>query len=213
MSSIISSLSSSSRDRTEQSNKNVALLCIKSPELLSEIAGSFDSKDLKLAGDCIEVFTFVSESIPQLITGYIEKIIPLLRSKNTRIRWEAMHTMALITPLVPQVIEILLFDLREIIINDKSVIVRDYAVKALSSFAGTDRNNAQRVFPVLIEILGLWKERHGAGIIEGLINLYPLMPQSKKKLTEVVEEFENSERMTIRKAVKRLKKILTGDIK
>ena len=47
---IISQLSSSTGDHTEQSNKNVAQLCLKSPELLTEIAVSFNGINDKLTG-------------------------------------------------------------------------------------------------------------------------------------------------------------------
>ena len=74
---VVLRLSSSVGDKTEQSNKNVAALCLDSPELLDEIAESFINKNEKLVGDCIEVFTFVAETNPELILKYIEKITEL----------------------------------------------------------------------------------------------------------------------------------------
>jgi len=205
---IISLLSSSLKDRTEGQNKKVALMCIENPDLLLEIADSFGKVNDKLLGDCVEIFTMVAQSDPVLVYKYAEDLIPLLSSKNTRVRWEAMHSIALITTLIPEVINSLLLALKEIIINDKSVIVRDYAVKSISSLSGVKREYAIRTFPVLMEMLELWQDRHGAGIIEGLTNLVPLMPEVKGEIKKIIEEFENSERGTVRKAAKKLIKQL-----
>ncbi len=93
---ILNQLSSQKGDRTELSNKLVAEKCITNPKALAEIAAGLKEDDKKLQSDCIEVFTLVSEVKPEFIVPYANHIIPLLHSKETKIRWEAAHTLSFI---------------------------------------------------------------------------------------------------------------------
>jgi len=123
-----------------------------------------------------------------------------------------MHTIALIAKFIPEIIDSIFFDIYNMILYDKSVIVRDYGIKTLSKFAGTNKETANKSFPVFMELLDIWGERHAAGIIEGLINLYSKLPEVKNEFIKVIEDFENSERGTVRKATKRLNRLLLNNL-
>src|SRR5688500_14052121 len=101
-------LSSQSGDRTEAANRAVAAECQRHPELLQDIAAALTPADAALAGDCAEVMTKVAEADPTLILPYVEKLAPLLDHRTTRVRWEAMHALALAAGLVPRQITRLL---------------------------------------------------------------------------------------------------------
>ncbi len=105
---VLQQLSSQAGDRSEYSNRKVALRCLDQPELLAEIAAGLDSRDVKLVGDCAEVLTMVAETRPDLIAPYAKKLAVLLAHKTTRVRWEAMHALALVASQVPRVIASLL---------------------------------------------------------------------------------------------------------
>jgi hypothetical protein len=63
---IIERLSSQVGDRTAQSNMRVAVECVQNPDYLKEIETGLLSSDVKLIGDCAEVFTEVAKEKPEL---------------------------------------------------------------------------------------------------------------------------------------------------
>jgi hypothetical protein len=123
--SILAKLSSQVGDRSEHSNRQVVLECLDAPDLLGEIAEGLRSKDAALVGDCAEVLTQVAEQHPDWVAPYAEALAALVSHKKTRVRWEVMHALALVTASAPAVIEPLLPKLAEMIRADSSVIVRD----------------------------------------------------------------------------------------
>ena len=94
MMSITEQLSSQIGDRSEESNRNVAIQCREDPSLLKEIAVGLQSKDAALIGDCAEVRTMVSETHPHYVSHYADVLITLFSHKKPRVRWEAMHALS-----------------------------------------------------------------------------------------------------------------------
>jgi hypothetical protein len=125
---ILNQLSSRKGDKTEIANKLVAEKCIADPKILTEIAVGLEDKDKKLQSDCIEVFTLVSEVKPEFVVPYAENILPLLYGKETKTRWEAVHTLSLIAEKIPDTVFSVLPALQSLVEKDKSTIVRDYAM-------------------------------------------------------------------------------------
>jgi hypothetical protein len=123
-------LSSARDERSEVSNKSVAADALGHPEILDDLAAGLELDDRKLLGDCVEVFTEVAKENPALVAPYAERLIPLLGHRDTRVRWEATHAVALVAALVPAQVEPLLPDLADKMKCDQSVIVRDCAVPA-----------------------------------------------------------------------------------
>ena len=206
--SIILELSSQLKINSNEPNKLVARKCISDPVLLDEIITGFNSKDKKLVGDCIEVFTEIALTNPELIIKYIHDFIPLINHKETRIRWEAMHSLALTAHLVPDVIFKLLTDIMEIIRDDKSIVVRDYSIETIVRYAATSKQAALEAFPMIEEILDLWKERHAARIIEGLIHIQNFIPNFADKILNITDEYLESQRSSVKKAAIKLQKII-----
>ena len=149
--SVLERLSSASGDSTEASNKAVAAEALDCPDLLDEVAAGLELADRKLLGDCVEVFTEVAKERPALVAPYAARIIPLLGHRDTRVRWEATHAVALVAALVPDQIAPLLPDLAAKIERDRSVIVRDCAVIALGEYGRSGPEAARRAFPLLGE--------------------------------------------------------------
>ncbi len=171
MTDIIHRLSSRQNDRTENSNKNVAVSCIENPVHLEGIALGFKSEDRKLRSDCIEVFTLISEKRPDLIAPFFTDIVALIRDNDNKCRWEAVHTLSYITRHVPDSIMSVLPDLTELIERDNSVIVRDYALDTVARYSNTGSEAAIESFPILVTALEMYHERHAKQIFEGFINI------------------------------------------
>jgi len=97
---IIDQLSSRTGDRTSQSNREAATRCLAEPALFADIVGALScenvlSVDYRLLGDCAEVCTMVAEVRPELVAPHAALLPPLLDHKKARVRWEAMHALAL----------------------------------------------------------------------------------------------------------------------
>lgn len=211
--SILNQLSSQTGDSTEASNLKVVAQCLENPGLLSEIAGGLTQKDVALVGDCAEIMTKVAEERPEDVVPYAKALSAFLPSKNTRVRWEAMHALALVAALTPATIASLLPKLMEILRSDKSVIVRDYATDAIANYASTSKLAADRAYPLLKETLTLWDSKQASHALQGLAHVAVLVPSIGAELLGIAQVYLHSERTVVRKAAKGLLKVLNSQSK
>jgi hypothetical protein len=202
--SILKKLSTQSGDRTSGSNLAVAALCIEQPKLLEEIVSGLESDDDALGADCAEVCTEVAKKKPEAVAPYAKHFPSLLDRKTTRLRWEAMHTLALVANLVPGIISPMLPKLAVLIRSDKSVIVRDYAVDAVSNFAGAGAEASKAAYPILVEALDLWNCKHAGHALAGLVNVAGNNPKVKDQLRKIADRFSETGRGVVQKAAKAL---------
>ena len=86
-------------------------------------------------GDCAEVMTEVAKVPPEWVAPYAPLLPELLAHKKTRVRWEAMHALALVAAHIPESVCPLLPRLDGLIHNDESTIVRDHAIDAVANYA------------------------------------------------------------------------------
>ncbi|HSB64980.1 MAG TPA: hypothetical protein VLD65_00285 [Anaerolineales bacterium] len=206
--SILRHLSSQTGDRTEYSNRKVVVLCLDNPALLPDIAAGLKHQEAAIVGDCAEVLTHIAEYHPDWVAPFAADLIPLIRNMNTRVRWEAMHALALVATLTPEIIGPLLPQLEEMMHNDKSVIVRDYATDAIAGYATTGDAAAQAVFPMLKEMLTLWKGKQAGHALMGMIAVTKHLPEKHSELRHIAEEFSDFPRPVVRKAARALNKAL-----
>ncbi len=201
-------LSSQLGDRTEAANRAVAAQCLRKPELLKDIADALTDANAALMGDCAEVLTKVAEVDPGLIVPYVERLVPLLGHGTTRVRWEAMHALALAAGLVPRLITRLLPQLQENLRKDSSTIVRDYVVEALGGYAGSGQAAAAKAFPLLAEALTVWGGKHAARALNGLARVAEQAPWHEPAIRTMAYEQLGSGRGVTRKAAKALLKTM-----
>jgi hypothetical protein len=205
--SILHQLSSQVGDRTEKSNREVVDKCLANPALLAEIGGCLNSEEAALVGDCAEVLTEVAKVHPDWVTPHAEALSALLTHKTARVRWEAMHALALVAHLVPAVMAGLLQRLAEIIRHDPSVIVRDHAVDALGNYARKGEEAALATYPLLVEALTLWDGKQAAHALEGLAKVGSAVTGLGDELWSIGIRYHDDRRARVRKAAKGLTKI------
>ena len=199
---LIEQLSSQSGDRTQQANLQVARQCLDDPRLLAVIAVGLGDPDPALAGDCAEVMTQIAMQQPELTAPYIQDLVAVLEHKTTRVRWEAMHTVALTTPYAAPFVGTILSKLENIIHKDKSVIVRDYAADAIGNYAGTGLGAAQEAFPILQKVLTAWDGKHARQALEGLGKAAACAPALREEAQVLVQPYLDHPRGSLRKAAK-----------
>src|SRR5665648_203940 len=157
---LLQQLSSQIGQRSEQGNCKVAALILNDPGLIADIGAGLRSNYAALLADCAEVCTMLAESQPGLVAPFADHLILLLQHKKTRVRWEAMHALALITPLVLPLINQHFLEIEYLFKNDKSVIVRDYVVMCAGNLAAGGQAYAQSVYPFLKESLSAYQTKH-----------------------------------------------------
>ena len=208
---ILNQLSSQKGDKTEASNQIVAEKCIANPRLLAEIAVGLEDKDKKLQSNCIEVFTLVSEKKPEFIVQYAENIVSLLSSKNTKTRWEAVHTLSYIAEKIPDIISSILPTLQSLIENDKSTIVRDYAVDTIANYAKISAETSEKSYELLKSTLDLWGEKHAKQVFKGFNHVLDNVSDYKAEIKSVVLPYLSANKKIVateaKKIIKRIEKM------
>ena len=203
-------LSSRKGDKTEISNRLVAEKCIASPRLLTEIAVGLEESDKKLQSDSIEVFTFVSEVKPEIVVPYAENILPLLYSKETKTRWEAVHTLSLIADKIPDIIVSVLPLLQSLAENDKSTIVRDYAIDTVANYAKISAETSEKSYEILKFALELWGEKHAKQVFKGFNNVLSNCSDYNAEINTLVQPYLTANKKIVateaKKIVKRIDK-------
>ena len=208
--SIIFQLSSKLKERGEQGNRRVVELILQNPELFEEIINHLNTKDPALLGDCVEVCTMLSEKEPDFVAPYAEKIFPLTYHKNSKVRWEAIHAVALLAPKVPEVIFQKWEHFAQLFLDDKSVIVRDYVVTCAGNLASRGATYTKRIYPFLLEALSAHKTHHAKLAMEGIINSIPYLTDRLDELDDVAEIYSQHPKPSIGKTARSLKKKLSS---
>lgn len=209
--SVLEQLSSRVHDRTAKSNLKAAARCLKEPALLDEIAQGLKEQDAALVGDCAEVLTEVAREKPELAARYATDLAPLVNHATTRVRWEAMHALALVATRDPRVIASLLPRLDQIIRLDGSVIARDYAVDAVGNYAGTNIQAARAAYPLLMDALTVYNGKQAGHALAGLAKAVAADPGLRDELGPVWERFADSARGVVRKAARALMKAIQAN--
>ncbi len=209
---ILNQLSSQKGDKTETSNKLVAEKCIANPKILAEIATGLEDKDKKLQSDCIEVFTLVSEVKPEFIVPYADNVLPLLYSKETKTRWEAVHTLSFIADKIPDTVFSVLPTLQSLIEKDKSTIVRDYTLDTVANYAKANVQASEKSYELLKFALELWGEKHAKQVFKGFNNVLDNCPDCKAEINMLVQPYLTANKKVVAAEAKKIIKRIENTI-
>ena len=152
--SILTKLACMQNRRDEAPNEDLAkeLAGKKDTERIKEVVENLWNKDRNIQSDYASVLEQVGLLDPGLIEDYVSDFLGLLSSKNNRLVWGAMITLAMIADRKPQEI---FDDLDHVVetIKGGSVITRDNGIKTLAIIASVDEEYNKAIFPLLIEYL------------------------------------------------------------
>lgn len=198
--SILNELSTSVGDRTQDANRAVAKKVQANLSLLDEIAKGLTNSNKKLVGDCAEIFTMIAENQPDAVAPYVSQLIPLLKSKDKRIRWEVTHTLIFTARLIPDIMFSIMPELMSLISNDNSVIVRNYSIQALGEYATTGKKAAKSVFSYFTEIIEIWSGKYIHLVLEGLGKAAMRASSLESKACEIANFYKNHKKPRVKKA-------------
>jgi len=152
--SILNRLACAQNRRDEVPNRALAheLVQTRNTAGIREIAGNLQNRDPDIQNDCIKVLYEVGYLEPELIADHVPAILKLLKSKNNRLVWGGMITLATVAAhkadeLYPHIGEI------QYAMENGSVITEDNGVQALAAIAGTKNEYNQAIFPHLLKHL------------------------------------------------------------
>jgi len=140
--------------RDEVPNQELAkdLVQTKDRAGIQEIAASLWHKDVNVRSDCVKVLYEVGYLDPSLIADYAGDVLKLLHSKNNRLVWGAMITLATVAGLKADELYHHRAEIQEAMAGG-SVITVDAAVKALATVASKKDAYRAELFPLLLRHL------------------------------------------------------------
>ena len=150
----------------------------------------------------------LAESQPGLVAPFAEQLLLLLQHKNSRVRWEAMHALALITPLALALISEKFPEIVTLFKNDNSVIVRDYAVVCAGNLAAGGPVYAQSVYPFLRENLSAYQTKHAKLGLLALAQAAPFLKVNKDEIEDLANLYLLHVKPSIKQAAGKLMKVL-----
>lgn len=150
---VLSQLSSALKQRDEAPNIALAsrIAAANDKKAVAVLIDAVQNKPSAIRQDAIKVLYEIGERNPKLISHYINVILSLLKDKNNRMQWGAMHTLRSITDEVPAA----MFEAVPAIVdaaNKGSVITRDNAVHILTKLCSI-KAYEESIFPLLTEQL------------------------------------------------------------
>ncbi len=119
---------------------------------IKEIVSGLNSKDCKVANDCIKVLYEIGERKPFLIADYADIFLSLLNSKSNRLVWGSMTALSNIVDFVPNII----YKKIHLVLhafNNGSVITVDTCITVLAKLCKINQEYHNYIFPLLMEHL------------------------------------------------------------
>ena len=140
--------------RDEVPNQELARELAETRDLegIREIAENLGHKNPNVRSDCLKVLYEIGYLAPDLIAGYVDRFLALLRHKNNRMVWGSMIALATIAELKPREIW---NDVDTVIeaVDKGTLITVVWGVKTLAVVASTEEAHRERLFPVLMRYL------------------------------------------------------------
>jgi hypothetical protein len=158
--SILNRLASLQNRRDEVPNQELArdLAAHKDQTGIREIAENLWNKDMSIRSDCIKVLYEIGYIDPDLIAGYAEDFIKLLKSKNNRLVWGAMGALAATAKVKADIIFKNLGTIKKAK-ETGSVITVDNAISVLAITASANAEYNTTIFPDLLQHLAFCRPK------------------------------------------------------
>ncbi len=140
--------------RDEVPNQELAreLAETENREGIREIAENLWNKNKSVQSDCLKVLYEIGYINPDLISGYVDDFLKLLKSKTNRMVWGTMIGLATIAEKKPGEIWANINDV-VYAVEHGTLITVVWGMKTLARVASTDKKYSERIFPFLIEHL------------------------------------------------------------
>jgi hypothetical protein len=152
--SVLSRIAAFQNRRDEAPNQELAreLAATRDRDGIREIADNLRHENSNVQSDCVKVLYEIGYLAPDLIAGYVDRFLALLRHKNNRMVWGGMIALATIAELRSTEIW---NDVDAVIaaVDYGTVITEVWGIKTLARVAAADGAYSERLFPLLMNYL------------------------------------------------------------
>jgi len=173
--------------RDDVPNQELASKLVETKDLngIREIAENLWNKNPAIQSDCIKVLYWTGYLAPELIAGYAEDFLKLLRSRNNRMVWGGMIALSTIAEIVADDIYPGVPEIKKAIENG-SVITVDGGVQTLAILASTSDGRCSELFPYLINVLETCRPKSVAQYAEKI--LVAVNSENKNRYISLLEK-------------------------
>jgi hypothetical protein len=119
---------------------------------IQEVAENLWNKNAGIQSDCLKVLYEIGYLKPELVAGYAEDFVKLLRSRNNRLVWGGMIALSTIAEIAADTLYPHIDPIRKAM-EGGSVITVDNAVLTLAKIAATAPERRGEIFPILLQHL------------------------------------------------------------
>jgi hypothetical protein len=152
--SVLNQIATFQNRRDEIPNQQLARQLANAGDLagIAEIAENLWNKDPAIQSDCLKVLYEIGYLKPELIAGYAEDFIQLLKSRNNRLVWGSMIALSTIASIAADALYPYVPEIQKAM-QKGSVITVDNAVLTLAGIASSSDARRREIFPSLLDHL------------------------------------------------------------
>lgn len=151
---ILNRLACALNDRSELPNRALAreLATVEDAAGVHELVENLTNPSPAIQSDCIKTLYEIGYLKPELIAGYADDFLRLLKSRDNRMVWGGMITLSTIASLAADTV-FPHVDVIQKAMTGGSVITRDGGVMALARIAAANPEYNRAIFPFLLHHL------------------------------------------------------------
>jgi len=140
--------------RDEIPNQETAreLARTRNQEDIREIADNLWNKEPNIQSDCLKVLYELGYLAPELIAGYVDDFLKLLKNRNNRLVWGGMIALSTIAGIAADEINPHVPEIQQAMAGG-SVITIDAGIRTLAVVAATSDERRAALFPYLVNHL------------------------------------------------------------
>ena len=149
-----------------------------------------------------KILECIAEKKPQLVVPYLEKILPGLQVEEPQTKWMIFMTLGYCAKSKPQIAEKALPFAKKYILEktDGQLCLVGAIDKYLGCFGKTNKENAQKAYPLLIESTNNVIMNEPDWILEGFIDIVEyLNEEQKKEILSIANEYIDSSKKATQK--------------
>jgi hypothetical protein len=197
--------------RSSKVGKELAGKALENPAVLDVVVDYLGHDDKAKRAAAAETFAEACKKDPRVGLPYLSEVSKALGNEEPQTRWEALMALSYMSTEAPEEVGSALPSIVENLHDPKSMIVRSSAALCLGRLGGTSTERARRVLPLLGDAL----DRYGKGnelgsILDALSYIAASVDDKmvKGEMAQMVAPFEDHQRASIVKRVKRIQRSL-----
>jgi len=185
--SVIDKLATSLDTKSDVPNKVLAKELIEKNDNsgINTIIDNLKNKNKSIQSDCVKVLYEIGYIKPDLISGYVNIFVKLLKNRNNRLVWGGMIALSTIANLKAEEIFRQIDEIKYAIENG-SVITVDAGIKTVSRVAASADKYNKALFPYLIKQLKACRPKSVAQYSESIFVV--VTEKNKKQFVEALQE-------------------------